>query len=242
VTPPSTGGPPAIDTPPPVTTLPPITPPESEKDDYQKPKSDDETSACRPWIKTDKDSYTVGDTVIITLQVCERSDVSLIDHTPDGKTQVMPLGVLDPGRHSMTGRISEPAGTERVDLRIATTGGSTLAASTSFRVTDDTADDSPGDVDEIVIPNEIRGCVERLGYDMGREARMEGWAYEVPANCTDCCLPCFESHMEVWVNSQIATPLQSMCARQVWGYYLQAPYEVKQEIARIYAVMFWEGY
>jgi len=196
-------------------------------------------AGCQPWIATDQNAYDVGDPLVITFHICEGSDVSLIDRTPDGRSQVLPLGRLDAGTHTMTATITEPMGTERVDLLVASAG---VVASTSFLVSRDTGDDSVGQPGDFSLPNQIRDCVERLGYDMGEEARDQGWTYQVPADCTDCCLSCFENHMEVWVNSQVVTPAQSVCAQQIWDYYQQATYDVKQEIARIYAVMFWEGY
>ena len=240
VTPPPVGNPPYVSTPPPVVSPPVVTPP--PRDDYREPEEGEEP-ACQAWIDTDRDSYEVGEKLVITFQICETSSVSLIDHTSDGRSQMMSLGVLGPGTHSMTGTITEPIGTERIDLQLTSPSGRvTVPATTTFRVTEGTAEGAIGEVGNIIIPNEIRGCVGQLGYDVAREAWEEGWTYPVSADCTDCCLQCFESQLTGWVESQSATLTQSMCARQVWDYYQQASYEVKQEIARIYAEMFWEGY
>lgn len=202
-----------------------------------------ETSTlCSWWIGTDQSTYTLGDRITISYNVCQRSDVSLVNRTPDGQSHVYSQGRLDPGTYTMTGSITEPVGTERIELWYTPDGGSsTLAGSTSFLVQYDEVDD-PGDVASSSLPTAIRSCTERLGYDTGQEARDEGWTYGVSANCIDCCLPCFETQMGIWVNSQLATPAQSLCAQQVWSYYQQAPESIRQEIARIYAVAFWQGY
>lgn len=118
---------------------------------------------CRSWIETDQDSYAIGDPIVITYQICERSEVTLVDHMPDGRMQAIPLGVLDAGTHSLTATISEPAGAERVELWTAPEGGtSVLAASATFEVL--------GEDEESLLPEDVYNAVARLGYVMGEEA------------------------------------------------------------------------
>ncbi|MCK4393723.1 hypothetical protein KAX17_12530, partial [Candidatus Bipolaricaulota bacterium] len=87
------------------------------------------------WIKTDKYSYTVGETVAISFYVSECAQVRIIDHTPDGKSVKLWSESVSAGTHRVTGTVTEPVGTETVELIATSSSGCVASAYTSFEVT-----------------------------------------------------------------------------------------------------------
>ncbi len=92
------------------------------------------TSEFRVSIGTDKSQYTVGDSITITFSVSQPAQITIVDFLPDGSYQLLPLGHLAAGVHSIAATIVKPTGTERLELQAVSETGEIASTSTSFLV------------------------------------------------------------------------------------------------------------
>ena len=86
------------------------------------------------WIRTDKSSYTVGESITTTYYVSDRAQVSVVDYRSDGTSTTNNLGTCGPGTYRISGSINPPSGLEVLLLKAEPRSGCTAYAIAVFQV------------------------------------------------------------------------------------------------------------
>ncbi|MHA2034313.1 MAG: fibronectin type III domain-containing protein [Candidatus Thorarchaeota archaeon] len=187
-------------------------------------------------VQTEKTSYNLGEYVWFEISTTETCTMRLIDHTPDGRTSEIDLGFFTQGTHrfpplGQMGLIIEPTGIEIVEVLGVDADGNVASAQVALTITSD-------------VPDSILQAARILAYELGREARNEGWQWEDSANCIDCCVQCVEDDVKLWKNSNEASAYMRSLGIAVYMHLRlnQSSAEGERYIARTYAEYFWKGY
>ena len=185
-------------------------------------------------IETDKSSYSMGEHLVITFYVSEKAEVTLYDHLPNGKIQIMPLGTVSAGTHRLPGpgqslTITEPAGVETVELRVTSESGCTASVRTSFTVV------SSGPRR----PTWVEPCTRELARASGIEYKEEGTNYSISRSQYMSFmvreLQIFETSVHPSVTAQM-----KQCAASLLNYLQQASSTEQSDIAQIFIESYYQ--
>jgi len=185
-------------------------------------------------IETDKSSYSVGEDLTITFYVSEKAQVTLYDHLPNGKIQIMPLGTVEAGTHRLPGpgqslTITEPAGVETVELRVASESGCTASVRTSFIVV-------PSGPKR---PSWVESCTRQLARASGIEYKEEGGFYPISQSQY---VSFMLQELRIYARSTApsVTAQMKQCASSLLDYMQQASSTEQRNVAQIFVESYYQ--